>query len=61
MIAGPVASTTTSRGLRVMREVDPRSYEAGIKVTDEEMDALDISREEFHGEWNYVIRPRNTS
>lgn len=29
VIAGPVASTTTSRGLRVMREVDPRSYEAG--------------------------------
>ena len=61
VIVSLIASTTTSRGLRVMCEVDPRSYEAGIKVTDEEMDALDISREEFHGEWNYVIRPRNTS
>lgn len=56
MIAGPVASTTTSRGLRVMCEVDPRSYEAGIRVTDEETGALDISREDFHDEWNYVIR-----
>ena len=56
VIAGPVASTTTSRGLRVMREIDPRSYEAGIRVTDEETGTLDISREDFHGEWNYVIR-----
>ena len=44
VIAGPVASTTTSRGLRVMREIDPRSYEAGIRVTDEETGTLDISR-----------------
>lgn len=44
VIAGPVASTTTSRGLRVMREVDPRSYEAGIRITDEETGTLDISR-----------------
>ena len=56
VIAGPVASTTTSRGLRVMREVDPRSYEAWIRVTDEETGTLDISREDFHGEWNYAIR-----
>ena len=44
MIAGPVASTTTSRGLRVMREVDPHSYEAGLRITDEETGTLDISR-----------------
>ena len=43
-----------------MCEVDSCSYEAGIRVTDEETGALDISREDFHGEWNYVIRPHNT-
>ncbi|MBV9280325.1 MAG: hypothetical protein JOZ41_09620, partial [Chloroflexi bacterium] len=32
----------------------------GVKVSDEEMAALRIEREEFHGEWNYTILPRTT-
>lgn len=53
-----IAPATTSTGLEVRCAVDPATYERGIRVADGEMDAIDIVRDEFHGEWNYVIRPR---
>jgi hypothetical protein len=37
-----------------------KPIDAGIKVTDEELAAVSIERDEFHGEWNYRIRPRLT-
>lgn len=39
-------------------EIDPNSYPAGIKVTNAEMDAINIQRHEFHGDWNYTISPQ---
>ncbi|MDE1916968.1 MAG: hypothetical protein KGH96_22980, partial [Sphingomonadales bacterium] len=36
------------------------SYPAGIKVTDVEMDEINIRRHDFHGEWNYTISPNPT-
>ena len=38
--------------------IDRKTYPAGVKVTDREMDAIDILRHSFHGEWNYTIRPK---
>ena len=58
VIVSLIASTTTSKGLEVRCAVDPAVYERGIRVSDEEMDAIEIDRNEFHGEWNYAIRPR---
>jgi len=29
------------------------TYQAGIKVSDQELAELAIEREDFHGEWNY--------
>jgi len=58
VIVNLIAATTTTSGLRVRSEIDSTSYPAGIKVTDAEMAALNIVRDEFHGEWNYSIRPR---
>ena len=43
---------------RVRAELDENVYDAGIKVTDEELAAVAIERDEFHGEWNYRLRPR---
>jgi hypothetical protein len=37
---------------------DERTYEKGIKVSDTDMDAINICGDEFHPEWNYVIKPR---
>ncbi len=36
----------------------PNSYPAGVKVTNAEMDAINIQRHEFHGDWNYTISPQ---
>ena len=38
--------------------LDERTYEKGIKVSDAEMDALDIRGDTFHPEWNYTVHPR---
>jgi hypothetical protein len=54
-----IASTTTTTGLEVFARLDPRTYEKGRKVSKEEMAALKIKRAAFHGEWNYVFKPRS--
>jgi hypothetical protein len=53
-----IASTTTATGLKVYCELDKQPYEKGVKVTDEQMDQINIKRHEFHGDWNYTIRPK---
>ena len=53
-----IANTTTRKGLTIRAELDENEYPTGIKVTDEEMAALNIARDKFHGEWNYTISPR---
>lgn len=55
-----IAATTTDAGLKVQAEIDTNSYPAGIKVTDAEMDEINIRRHDFHGEWNYTISPNPT-
>lgn len=55
-----IAATTTSTGLKVACELDTRDYPKGIKVTDAEMEALAITRDDFHPEWNYAIAPRSS-
>src|SRR5689334_25291030 len=54
-----IGSTTTKTGLTVCCELDANQYPKGIKVSDEEMQAINITRDEFHGEWNYTICPTN--
>ena len=53
-----IASTTTKTGLTVEAELDTNSYETGIKVTDTELEKVNITKHDFHGEWNYTIAPR---
>ena len=53
-----IASTTTRTGLTVRCELDTRNYPKGIKVSDAEMKALNITGDPFHPEWNYTISPR---
>jgi uncharacterized membrane protein len=52
-----IAATTTKAGLRVHSEIDPHAYPAGIKVPDADFDQINLSRHEFHGDWNYTIQP----
>lgn len=53
-----IAATSNRKGLRVHAELDPAIYPAGTKVSDEEMAKLRIELAEFHGEWNYSLRPK---
>ena len=52
-----ISSTTTSTGLEVHARLDPGVYEKGIKVTDAELAAVNITRDQFHPNWNYTIHP----
>lgn len=58
VIVSLIANTTTSSGLRVESRLDTGKYPAGIKVSDEELASINLERDDFHGEWNYSIRPR---
>jgi hypothetical protein len=53
-----IAATTTDAGLRVRAELDQNKYPKGIKVTDAELAAVNLSPHSFHGDWNYTISPR---
>lgn len=52
-----IASTTTDKGLKVKCRLDTNVYQKGIKVSDEEFEEIRITKDEFHGEWNYKIVP----
>ena len=56
-----IGSTTTKTGLKVACELDDNVYPKGIVVSDAEMAAINIVRAEFHGEWNYTIKPSERS
>jgi len=53
-----IAATTTKTGLTVRCELDQNTYPAGIKVSDAEIEAVNLTRHDFHGEWNYTISPK---
>jgi hypothetical protein len=54
-----IASATTKTGLKIRCELDPNTYPKGIKISDQEMATLNMTRDKFHPEWNYAIAPRN--
>jgi hypothetical protein len=53
-----IASTTTAKGLSVICKLDRRKYPVGRKVSDKEMATVNLMPQTFHGEWNYIIRPK---
>jgi len=57
VIVDLIGATTTDTGLTVRCELDSADYPKGIVVSDREMDGLNISRDAFHGEWNYTMQP----
>lgn len=59
VVVNLIGNTTTAKGLRIRAALDENTYAPGIKVTDEELAMLAIERDEFHGEWNYRLNPRN--
>lgn len=55
VVVNLIGNTTTKTGLTIKAQLDEKQYEKGIKIKKQEIDMLDIIRDEFHGEWNYKI------
>ena len=59
VIVDLIAHTQTRTGLSVGAALDRNTYPLGVKVTRAQMATVHIERDDFHGEWNYIIRPSN--
>jgi hypothetical protein len=55
-----IAATRTDSGLTVRCRLDQASYPTGVTVSDDELANVNITRCDFHGEWNYAIAPRTS-
>jgi hypothetical protein len=53
-----IGHTHTGKGRRVHARLDRRKYPTGVKVTNAEMKRLSLHKDDFHGDWNYEVRPR---
>jgi hypothetical protein len=50
--------TTTQEGLTVQAVLDQHRYPTKVRVSDQEMNSINLIRDAFHGEWNYTIKPQ---
>jgi len=61
IIVNLIANTITQESLKIQAEIDANSYPKGIKVTDAELENINLLKAEFHGEWNCSIHPECSS
>ncbi len=54
-----IANTRTRKGLSIKADIDPYEYPSGIEVTKQEMEQLNLIPDAFHGDWNYMLAPRD--
>jgi transposase len=57
VVVNLIAHTSTANGLNVHARLDRHHYPTGIKVTNDELAAVHLTRAMFHGDWNYTITP----
>jgi hypothetical protein len=55
-----IGATKTKKGLTVKCQLDENQYTKGIVITDEQFKKINLTKNEFHGEWNYTIKPNET-
>ena len=56
VIVNLISGTSTKKGLMINSKLDETEYEKGIKISDKEMKEIIIDKNQFHGEWNYIIK-----
>lgn len=61
VVVNLIGNTTTREGLVIQAELDKNKYQKGKKVSDEEVNSVIIQRANFHGEWNYKIKPKRST
>jgi hypothetical protein len=59
VVVNLIGATKTRKGLKVKAVLDENLYEKGSKITEEQIENVNIFRHTFHGEWNYTIKPTN--
>jgi len=57
VVVNLIANTTTGKGLKINAKMGKRQYQKAIKITDQEMESLNIKKNEFKRDWNYIISP----
>jgi hypothetical protein len=57
VIVNLIGSTRTRTGLTIRAALDTGTYPTGVKVSNEDMSKVNLTRASFHGEWNYSIAP----
>ena len=57
VVVNLIGNTKTKTGLQIQAELDTNAYPTGKKVSDEELAAVHLTPDAFHGEWNYTIAP----
>ena len=55
VVVNVIGWTTSKSGLTIKAALNEGINPTKQKVSDEEMSAIKITREEFHGEWNYSV------
>ncbi len=58
VVVNLISNTKTESGLQIRAEMDTRKYEKGVKISNEDFEKINLKKCQFHGEWNYIIRPR---
>jgi hypothetical protein len=53
-----ISATRTKAGLNIKAMLDPNDYQTGVKISDQQMQELQIKPHKLLGEWNYTIAPR---
>ncbi|MCA1695083.1 MAG: ISAzo13 family transposase, partial [Actinobacteria bacterium] len=56
-IVNLIANTTTRTGLTVRADLDLNLYPTKTRLTNQQKQSIPITRHDFHGDWNYTIRP----
>ncbi len=59
IVVNLIGNTKTKAGLHIQAELDTHGYPLGVEVSDEELAAVQIKRDKFHGDWNYTIAPKS--
>ena len=59
-IVSLIAATRTITGLRVRAEIDKGQYPTGTKVPEAKLARVRLRKHNFHGDWNYTIRPETS-
>jgi hypothetical protein len=50
-----ISATKTKKGLTVKCQLDKNHYKKGIVISNEQFSKINLSKDTFHGEWNYTI------